>query len=79
MMGKSEYILHDKILATVCIRRDWPVKPEAECLEGLELEFNVLWKMDDFDSYPGEYALELPQEQKSLTGLVWIASGDVKH
>ena len=43
---------------------------------GTHLTLTAMWKMDDDDPYPGEYALGAPGLLDVL-GVVWIASGDV--
>lgn len=62
------------------------VKSSCLNLQGKKFILEVLWKMNDDDSYPGEYALgdaaagitmginTLFKEAK----IAWIASGDVK-
>lgn len=56
------------------------IKPECLPLQGKELNLVSLWKMDNEDPYPGEYALTTPnscRELYELGGITWIASGDV--
>lgn len=44
---------------------------------GTRLMVRVLWRMDDDDQYPGEYALGPADAAGDLLGRTWLASGDV--
>lgn len=52
------------------------MKPEAQGHEGEELELVALWKMDNDDPYPNEWALGV-KGGLVFGSLLWIASGDV--
>lgn len=61
----------------------WPVKPEAEPLDGRELDLMYGWVMDEDDPYPGEVAWLLLSDEQLRRGLpetvpIWVASGDLE-
>lgn len=61
--------------ATVKIRKDWPIKPEAAHLEGQRVSVEAGWIMDEDDPYPGEWAMLLGAGYP----IPWIASGDLQN
>jgi hypothetical protein len=62
------------------------VKSSCLNLQGKKFFLEVLWKMNDDDPYPGEYALGDAQASVTVgkntlfkeARIAWIASGDVK-
>lgn len=71
-MGAAESLLDS-------IRRgDWLVKPEAETLDGREVDVRAGWPLDEDETrggiYRGEWAMLLPDGLP----LTWIASGDLR-
>lgn len=62
----------------------WPVKPEAEPLDGRELDLEYGWVIEDDDSrYPGEVAWLLRGDEVRRRGLpetvpIWLPSGDLE-
>lgn len=57
-----------------------PMRPGMAEKAGTPLELVTMWKMDNTDFYPGEYALSTVDSSKALVqalGVSWIASGDV--
>lgn len=56
------------------------VKPEAEALNGREVELMIGWRIEEDDRrYPNEWALiTAPGHDRALFPLTWIASGDVQ-
>jgi hypothetical protein len=67
-----------KVRATVRIRRDRPVKPEAEQIDGQAYTFIYGWMMDDDDSYPDEIAWLVSDDDYPKDAPVWIANGDLE-
>lgn len=72
-------IAGQRFRARVRIRRgDWLVKPEAERLDGREVEVSAGWPIEPDETrggiYSGEWAMILPQGAP----LLWIASGDLE-
>jgi hypothetical protein len=61
----------------VRIRRDRPVKPDAEQLDGNTYLFNAGWLMGDGDPYPGEWAMIPDACGYPTDAPQWIASGDL--
>jgi len=68
----------DLFRARVRIRRALPVKPEAEVLDGTEVEVSAGWPIEDDETrgglYAGEWAMILPLGAP----VGWIASGDLE-
>jgi hypothetical protein len=55
------------------------MKPCCKQLDGKNLELYVLWKMNDDDPYPNEWALgEREAGELMKAGITWVASGDVE-
>ena len=57
------------------------LKPSCTSLEGKEIELQAMWRMDDDDKYPDEWAMggvDSCRELLELAGITWIASGDVE-
>ena len=73
----------DGIECTITPRLEYKgrkVKQSVENLRSKVLVLDVLWLMDDEDQYPGEFALTTQGgccELFGLSGISWIASGDV--
>ena len=66
---------------TIRLRRDRPLKPGVEVLDGWRVTLRALWLMDDGDPYPGEWAMGFidPHSPASaeVCGIGWLASGDL--
>lgn len=67
---------------TVAIRRGpgWPVKPEAEAIDGLTRVFQASWVIgtDDHSLYVGEWAMLIePSQDWPRDAPHWIATGDL--
>ena len=62
----------------------WPVKREAEILDGLELDLEYGWVIENDDRrYPGEVAWLLRGDEVARRGLpdtvpIWLPSGDLE-
>lgn len=50
--------------------------PELAAHAGEVIEVIALWKMDDDDPYPGEWAIGAADRRSDILGRGWIASGD---
>jgi hypothetical protein len=69
-------------VGTVAIRSEvqgMPPKPGViEAIHGKTLTLRPLWVCENDSRYPGEWALELPLQERDAAHVAWIASGDVK-
>lgn len=63
----------------VRVRRDWPVKPEAEQVDGKEWIFRFGWRITEEDSlrYAGEDAWVANDFDWPADAPMWLASGDL--
>ena len=58
-----------------------PLKKGAKALEGKTLILQADWLQDEYDQYPGEWALSsINYDLHEITGgtVSWISSGDVE-
>lgn len=67
------------VRARVCIRRDRPVKPEAEQIDGKIYEFRYGWEMGEGDPYPGDTAWIPVSKDYPVDAPAWIACDDLEE
>lgn len=71
------YIHLEPKLYRVKIRRDWPVKPEAEQIDGKVFAFIYGMMLSGYDIYPNECLMFPDDENYPTDAPDWIASGDL--
>ena len=66
-------------------RPEWrgqPLKPAALAATGEEHIVEAMWKMDEDEKYPGEFAMSIVDDAQRHrfmdAGISWFASGDLK-
>ena len=60
------------------IRRDRPVKPEAEQVDGKVYRFREGWIENEDESYPGEFTWIVDDPTYPKDAPIWIAEGDLQ-
>jgi len=83
---KDKWELGSKYLCRIKQRPEYrgrKLKESCKVLDGLEMELEYQWLMDESDPYPNEVALSAYDENyhnklMTLAGITWIASGDVE-